>query len=96
MTLEDVLLQVESGTDKGLEPLKEYCRFPTISAHKKAQPEPAAFVRRFLAETWFVAREYPTEWCPNVVFGQLCVYEPEPTLRIYHHYDAQSVYPMRW
>src|SRR6266568_3945889 len=34
MTLTDVLGRVESGTDKALETLKEYCRFPTISERK--------------------------------------------------------------
>lgn len=94
MALTDVLAQVESGTEKALEVLKEYCRFPTISAHKRAQPETAAFVRRLLAENGFEAREIPTEGGPNVVFGQMVVDERQPTLLMYQHYDVQPVDPL--
>ena len=53
MALADVLGRVEADAEKALETLKEYCRFPTISAHKRAQPETAAFVRRLLVENGF-------------------------------------------
>src|SRR5437879_13819928 len=75
IALTDVLARVEADAGKALEILKEYVRFPTISAHKRAQPETAAFVRRLLAENGFEAREYPTEGGPNVVFGQMIVDE---------------------
>src|SRR5437879_11451513 len=91
--LSDVLGRVEADAEKALETLKEYCRFPTISAHKRAQPETAAFVRRLLAENGFEAREYPTEGGPNVVFGQMIVDEARPTLPIYQHYNVQLVGP---
>src|SRR3990172_1650401 len=94
MSLPEVLARVESGTEKSLEILKEYCRFPTISAHKRAQPETAAFVRRLLAEAGFEAREFPTEGGPNVVYGQMIVNEKKPTLLMYQHYDVQPVDPL--
>ncbi len=94
MSLADVLANVESGAEKSLEHLKEYCRFPTISAHKRAQPETAAFVRRLLAESGFEVREYPTQGGPNVVFGQMTVNEKKPTLLMYQHYDVQPVDPL--
>lgn len=94
MSLTDVLAKVESDSDKALELLKEYCRFPTISAHKKAQPETAAFVRRILGENGFEAREYPTDGGPNVVFGHLIVDETKPTLLMYEHYDVQPTDPL--
>src|SRR5947199_408891 len=75
LALTDVLARVEADAGKALEILKEYVRFPTISAHKRAQPETAAFVRRLLAESGFEAREYPTDGGPNVVFGQMNVDE---------------------
>jgi acetylornithine deacetylase/succinyl-diaminopimelate desuccinylase-like protein len=94
MPLSDVLARVDTDSDKALETLKEYCRFPTISAHKKAQPETAAFVRRLLVENGFEAREYPTDGGPNVVFGQMIVDERKPTLLMYQHYDVQPVDPL--
>jgi len=60
MSLTDVLAKVEARSDQALELLKEYCRLPSISAHKKAQPETATFVRRILGENGFEARECPT------------------------------------
>src|SRR5207253_1914834 len=92
--LSDVLGRVEADAEKALETLKEYCRFPTISAHKRAQAETAAFVRRLLAENGFEAREYPTDGGPNVVFGQMIVDERKPTLMMYQHYDVQPVDPL--
>jgi acetylornithine deacetylase/succinyl-diaminopimelate desuccinylase-like protein len=94
MTLADVLTRVETDAPKALEVLKEYCRFPTISAHKRAQPETAAFVRRLLEENGFEAREYPADGGPNVVFGQMTVDERRPTLLMYQHYDVQPVDPL--
>src|SRR3989304_3730284 len=95
MSIADVLARVEADAEKSLELLKEYCRFPTISAHKRAQPETAAFVRRLLEENGFEAREYPTDGGPNVVFGQMLVDDRKPTLLMYQHYDVQPVDPMR-
>jgi len=94
IALTDVLARVEADSEKALEVLKEYVRFPTISAHKRAQPETAAFVRRLLAENGFEAREVPTEGGPNVVFGQMIVDERKPTLLMYQHYDVQPVDPL--
>lgn len=94
MTLTDVLARIESDSEKALELLKEYCRFPSISAHKRAQPETAAFVRRILAENGFEAREIPTDGGPPVVFGELRVDERKPTLLMYQHYDVQPVDPL--
>src|SRR5437899_10963352 len=94
LVLTDVLARVEADAGKALELLKEYVRFPTISAHKRAQPETAAFVRRLLAENGFETREYPTDGGPNVVFGQMIVDERKPTLLMYQHYDVQPVDPL--
>src|SRR3989454_232076 len=94
LALTDVLSRVEADAGKALEILKEYVRFPTISAHKRAQPETAAFVRRLLVENGFEAREYPTDGGPNVVFGQMIVDERKPTLLMYQHYDVQPVDPL--
>src|SRR5947199_9075573 len=60
LALTDVLARVEADAGNAVEILKQYVRFPTISAQKRAQPETAAFVRRLLAENGFEAREYPT------------------------------------
>ncbi len=94
MSLTDVLSRVEPGAEKALELLKEYCRFPTISAQSRAQPETAAFVHRILAEHGFEVKEYPTDGGPNVVFGQMIVSEKKPTLLMYQHYDVQPVDPL--
>ncbi len=94
MTLTDVLSKVEARSTEALELLKEYCRFPSISAHKKAQPETAAFVEKVLAENGFDARQYPTDGGPNVVFGQMIVDEAKPTLLMYEHYDVQPTDPL--
>ena len=94
MSLTDVLAKVDAKSGEALEVLKEYCRFPTISAHKKAQPETAAFVRRILNENGFEAREYPTVGGPNVVFGHMIVDETKPTLLMYQHYDVQPTDPL--
>src|SRR2546428_13663461 len=84
IALTDVLARVEAESEKSLEVLKEYVRFPTISAHKRAQPETAAFVRRLLAENGFEARQGPTEGGPNVVFGPMNVDESQPRPLRYH------------
>ncbi|HEY7588399.1 MAG TPA: M20/M25/M40 family metallo-hydrolase [Thermoplasmata archaeon] len=94
MALADVLAKVDSDTDRYLELLKDYCRLPTISAQKRAQPETAAFVRRVLTEHGFEAREFPTDGGPNVVYAQLLVNERRPTLLMYEHYDVQPVDPV--
>jgi len=49
MAIPDALAKVDSLSEKALELLKEYCRFPSISAKNQAQSETAAFVRRILA-----------------------------------------------
>src|SRR5437879_11388673 len=61
MALSDVLGRVAADAEKALETLKEYCRLATISAHKRAQPEPAAFVRRRVRENGYRARESPQQ-----------------------------------
>ena len=94
LALTDVLARVETDAPKALETLKEYVRFPTISAHKRAQPETAAFVRRLLVENGFEVREYPTDGGPNVVYGEMIVDERKPTLLMYQHYDVQPVDPL--
>src|SRR5439155_21097075 len=94
LDLTEVPARVEADARTAPEILKEYVRFPPISAHKRAQPETAAFVRRLLAESGFEAREYPTDGGPNVVFGQMIVDERKPTLLMYQHYDVQPVDPL--
>ena len=94
MSLTEVFARVEKDSEKALETLKEYVRFPTISAHKRAQPETAAFVRRLLVENGFEAREYATDGGPNVVFGEMVVNPKKPTLLMYQHYDVQPVDPL--
>src|SRR5437879_12681918 len=68
MALSGVLGRVEADAEKALETLREYCRFPTISANKRAQPETAVFVRRLLAEHGFQALESRTEPSRQVAF----------------------------
>src|SRR5256885_16015727 len=46
LALTDVLSRVEAEAGKALGILKEYGRFPPISAHKRAQTETPAFVPR--------------------------------------------------
>ncbi len=94
MTLSEVLDRVDAGVAPSLELLKAYCRLPSISAERRAQPETAAFVRRLLTEEGFEAREYSTEGGPPVVFGQQIVDEKLPTLLMYEHYDVQPVDPI--
>ena len=94
MTLSEVLEKVDAGVDASLELLKAYCRLPTISAEKRAQPETASFVRELLTEAGFEAREYATDGGPPVVFGQKIVDEKLPTLLMYQHYDVQPVDPL--
>lgn len=94
MALKDVLDKVDSGIAESLETLKAYCRLPTISAEKRAQPETAAFVRSQLKNLGFEAREYSTDGGPPVVFGQLLVDEKLPTFLMYQHYDVQPVDPI--
>src|SRR2546422_8217218 len=89
LALSDVLSRVEAGAGKALEILKEYVRFPPISAHKRAQTETAAFVRRLPVENGFQGREYPTDSGPNVGFGEIVGDERRPTLLMYQHYDVQ-------
>ena len=94
MTLKDVFEKVDAGVNPSLETLKEYCRLPTISAEKRAQPETAALVRGWLAETGFEAREFTSDGGPAVVFGQMILDEKLPTLLMYQHYDVQPVDPL--
>ena len=94
MAIPDALAKVDSLSEKALELLKEYCRFPSISAKNQAQSETAAFVRRILSENGFEAREVPTVGGPNVVFGELHVDDRKPTLLMYEHYDVQPVDPL--
>lgn len=94
MTLSEVLEKVDAGVDASLELLKAYCRLPTISAEKRAQPETAAFVRGLLTDAGFEAQEYATDGGPPVVFGQKIVDEKLPTLLMYQHYDVQPVDPL--
>src|SRR5207245_4650073 len=93
LVLTEVLARGEADAGKALELLKEYVRLPTISAHKQAQPETAAIVRRLLAENGFEAREYPTDGRPSVVFGHMIVDERKPTLLMDQHYDRQPCTP---
>src|SRR5437667_1022149 len=46
LALTDVLARVEAAAGEALEILKEYVRFPTISAHKRAPAGRVACVRR--------------------------------------------------
>lgn len=94
MTLSEVLDRVDQGVAASLELLQAYCRLPTVSAEKRAQPETAAFVRRLLTDEGFDAREYSTDGGPPVVFGQMVADEKLPTLLMYQHYDVQPVDPI--
>jgi acetylornithine deacetylase/succinyl-diaminopimelate desuccinylase-like protein len=94
MEIKDVLEKVDAGVTPSLEQLKAYCRLPTISAEKKAQPETAAHVRALLSELGFEAREYTTDGGPPVVYGHLTADEKLPTLLMYQHYDVQPVDPI--
>ncbi len=94
MSIKDVLAKVDEGVAESLETLKAYCRLPTISAEKQAQPETAAFVRGQLTNLGFEAREYSTDGGPPVVFGQLIIDEKLPTFLMYQHYDVQPVDPV--
>ena len=94
MSLAEVFERIDAGIPSSLDLLKQYCRLPSISAQKKAQPETAAFVRRLLTEAGFDAREYVTDGGPPVVFGHMIVDESRPTLLMYEHYDVQPVDPI--
>lgn len=94
MSVSEVLDKVDSGVEASLEILKAYCRLPSVSAERRAQPETAAFVRGLLADAGFEAREYTADGGPPVVFGQRMLDEKRPTLLMYQHYDVQPVDPL--
>ncbi len=45
MSIADVFDHIEGHLDESIATLSEFCRIPSISAEKKAQPEAPAFVR---------------------------------------------------
>jgi len=93
MALQEIFGHIDAHLDDSLETLSEFCKIPSISAEKRAQPEAAAFVRKVLGEIGIEAREFPTEGGPNVVFGEYRAGSDRPTLLFYNHYDVQPVDP---
>ncbi len=89
----DVFGFIDADMNASLAALTEFCRIPSVSAEKRAQPEAAAFVRKMLGEIGVDAREVPTEGAP-VVVGELKAGEGRPTLLMYNHYDVQPVDPL--
>src|SRR3989441_10952630 len=94
MALQEVFGHIDAHLDDSLATLSEFCKIPSISAEKRAQPEAAAFVRKLLGEVGIEGREYPTEGGPNVVFGEYRAGGDRPTLLFYNHYDVQPVDPL--
>jgi len=90
----DVFDHIDKHMDESIATLSEFCRIPSISAEKRAQPEAAAFVRRMLGEIGIEAREIPTDGGPPVVYGELRAGDDRPTLLLYNHYDVQPVDPL--
>src|SRR2546426_326620 len=91
MGQQDVFGHIDVHLDESLATLSEFCKIPSISAEKRAQPEAAAFVRKLLGEVGIDAREVPTEGGPSVVFGEYRAGAGRPTLLFYNHYDVQPV-----
>jgi len=94
MALRDVFGHIDAHLDETIATLSEFCKIPSISAEKRAQPEAAAFVRKVLGSLGIEGREFPTEGGPNVVFGEYRAGEGRPTLLFYNHYDVQPVDPL--
>jgi len=94
MSLDDVFDRIDRHLDESLATLAEFCRIPSISAEKRAQPEAAAFLRGLLGRIGIEAREYPTDGGPAVVFGELRAGDDRPTILLYNHYDVQPVDPL--
>ncbi|TLZ60282.1 MAG: M20/M25/M40 family metallo-hydrolase [Methanobacteriota archaeon] len=94
MALRDVFGHIDAHLDESIATLSEFCKIPSISAEKRAQPEAAAFVRKVLGGLGIEGREFPTEGGPNVVFGEYRAGEGRPTLLFYNHYDVQPVDPL--
>src|SRR2546422_9260978 len=94
MGQQDVFGHIDVHLDESLATLSEFCKIPSISAEKRAQPEAAAFVRKLLGEVGIDARESPTKGGRNVVFGEYRAGAGRPTLLFYNHYDVQPVDPL--
>src|SRR2546428_2151059 len=94
MALQEVFGHIDAHLDDSLATLSEFCKIPSISAEKRAQPEAAAFVVKLLGEVGIDAREVPTEGGPSVVFGEYRADASRPTLLFYNHYDVQPVDPL--
>ena len=94
MDLTDVFDRIDRHADESLATLADFCRIPSVSAEKRAQPEAAAFLRGLLGRIGIEAREFPTDGGPNVVFGELRAGDDRPTILLYNHYDVQPVDPL--
>src|SRR3989449_9630477 len=94
MGQQDVFGHIDVHLDDSLAALSEFCKIPSISAEKRAQPEAAAFVRKLLGEVGIEGRESPTKGGRNVVFGEYRAGAGRPTLLFYNHYDVQPVDPL--
>ena len=94
MSLNDVFDRIDRHLDEALATLSAFCRIPSVSAEKRAQPEAAAFLRGLLGEAGIEAREFPTDGGPNVVYGEIRAGDDRPTILFYNHYDVQPVDPL--
>lgn len=94
MSLKEVFEYIEKDKDRLLKELADLCRIPSISAHKKGQPQAAAAVRKLLEEAGAQSKEIPTDGGPNVVFGEMTSPKPSGTILMYNHYDVQPVDPI--
>src|SRR2546428_8641889 len=94
MALQEVFGHIDAHLDDSLATLSEFCKIPSISAEKRAQPEAAAFVVKLLGEVGVEGLEVPTKGGPNVVFGEYRAGAGRPTLLFYNHYDVQPVDPL--
>src|SRR2546428_425690 len=66
MALQEVFGHIDAHLDDSLATLSEFCKIPSISAEKRAQPEAAAFVVKLLGEVGVEGLEVPTKGGPHV------------------------------
>ncbi len=94
--MKEVLEHVEKGRQKALEELKEFLRFPSVSAdpaYRQKTLACAEFVKDRLQSIGFKTNLLPTPGLP-VVYGEWMEAKGAKTLLIYGHYDVQPPDPL--
>ncbi len=87
---------LDEHRDRSLEDLKEFLRFPSVSADSNcldAMKQTAEFVRDRLETAGLDAEIHPTAGHP-IVTGQWRKAEGAPTVLVYGHYDVQPPDPL--